>query len=189
MKRTGILGGTFDPPHLGHLIVANEVLEALSLDEVRLMPNHIPPHKKYNEDVTSNDRLQMVRISINSNPKLSLETIELGREGASYTYDTIEALREREPDTQFYFIIGADMIEYLPKWHRVEELMKMVQFVGVQRPSYKEETSYPVIMVEMPQIDLSSSLIRQRVKEGKSIRYLVHEDVQKYIEVNKLYES
>ncbi|MBM7691838.1 nicotinate-nucleotide adenylyltransferase [Peribacillus deserti] len=189
MKRAGILGGTFDPPHIGHLIVANEVLEALSLDEVRFMPNHTPPHKKKNEKVTSHDRLQMVRISVNSNPKLTAETIELGRDGASYTYDTIKALQEQEPDTKFYFIIGADMIEYLPKWYKVDELMEMVQFVGVQRPTYKEETSFPVIMVDIPQIDLSSSLIRKRVKEGKSIKYLVHEEVQKYIEVNRLYES
>ncbi len=185
----GILGGTFDPPHMGHLIVANEVAEALMLDEVRLMPNHIPPHKKLNVKVTAENRLEMVMLAVESNPRLKPEPFEIGQEGTSYTYETIKALREREPDVEFYFIIGADMIEYLPKWHKVDELAQLIQFVGVKRPEYNEETEYPVLLVDIPQIDLSSSLIREKLKSGKSIKYLVPEKVEKYIEENTLYES
>ncbi|WP_409297567.1 nicotinate-nucleotide adenylyltransferase [Peribacillus sp. SCS-26] len=189
MKKVGILGGTFDPPHIGHLIVANEVREALELDEVRLMPNSVPPHKKKNGQAAADDRLEMVRLAVKTNPGLSAEGIELNREGLSYTYDTIAELKELEPDSAFYFIIGADMIEYLPKWHKIDELVKLVQFAGVRRPNHSIETPYPVKMVEMPQIELSSSIIRERIKEGRPIRYLVTEEVRSYIEVNGLYGS
>ncbi|PLS15162.1 nicotinic acid mononucleotide adenylyltransferase [Bacillus sp. M6-12] len=189
MKKAAILGGTFSPPHLGHLLIANEVLYALDLDEVRFMPNHIPPHKVQPLGVSDKDRVRMLELSIEGNSCFSIEGVELEREGPSYTYDTVRILQEMEPDTEFYFIIGADMIEYLPKWHRIDELMNLIQFVGVKRPQYKEETDYPIIMVESPQLLLSSSLIRQRIEDGITIKYLVDDKVRRYIEENKLYGS
>lgn len=189
MRKIGILGGTFDPPHVGHLMIANEVLTALQLDEVRFMPNHTPPHKQKTESISNDDRIEMLRLSIQDNEHFSLELTEIESPGTSYTYETIKWLKEKEPDTDFHFIIGADMIEYLPKWHKIDELVKLVQFVGVQRPPYHTDTQYPVKIVDAPQIYLSSSYIRNKVKDGLSIKYLVVPAVEKYIEENSLYES
>ncbi|WP_042345770.1 nicotinate-nucleotide adenylyltransferase [Bacillus massiliigorillae] len=189
MKKVGILGGTFDPPHIGHVIVANEILTALELDEIRFMPNHTPPHKEKTQGVSNEDRVEMLRLSIKDNPKFTLELIELDSPGASYTFYTMEKLKEKEPDTAFYFIIGADMIEYLPKWHRIDELVGLVQFVGVQRPPFTTNTTYPIELIDAPLIYLSSSIIRKKVKNGVSIKYLVAPAVEEYIEENSLYET
>ncbi|MGM9928600.1 MAG: nicotinate-nucleotide adenylyltransferase [Bacillus sp. (in: firmicutes)] len=189
MKKVGILGGTFDPPHIGHAIIANEVLSALQLDEVRFMPNHTPPHKQKTEGVSNDERVEMLKLTIQDQPKFKMELRELENPGASYTYNTMKDIVEEEPDTKFYFIIGADMIEYLPKWHRIDELVELVQFVGVERPPYKTTTKYPLIMVDVPNIYLSSSIIRRKVGKGASIKYLVAPAVEKYIEENSLYET
>ncbi|WP_456273961.1 nicotinate-nucleotide adenylyltransferase [Bacillus sp. AK031] len=188
-KRVGLLGGTFNPPHLGHLIIANEVLSQLNLDEVRFMPAGIPPHKKLTGDTTSHQRKRMVEEAIKEHPQFILESVELDREGTSYTYETVQLLTEREPDSQFYFIIGGDMIEYLPKWHKINELSQLVQFTGVKRPGYKENTPYNVKMVKVPQIEISSTMIRDRISTGRTIKFLVPERVSDYIREEKLYEK
>lgn len=186
-KKIGILGGTFDPPHLGHLLIANEVLTQLELDEVKFMPNKMPPHK---EDLSDeNDRLQMVQLAIADHPLFSIEDIELHREGLSYTYDTMLILTKRYPDNDYYFIIGADMVEYLPQWYKIDELVKLVRFVGTARPNFEVDTNYPVELVDVPQVDISSSMIRERVKAGRSIKYLLPDPVIQYIEENQLYGS
>jgi nicotinate-nucleotide adenylyltransferase len=187
MKKVGILGGTFDPPHYGHLLIANEVLSALSLDEVWFMPNHEPPHKKKSHSVKDSDRVRMIELAIKGNEAFKLQTIELEREGPSYTIDTMEMINNMYEGDQFFFIIGADMIEYLPKWHRIDELVKLVQFVGVQRPSYSHQTDFPVLYVEVPGVDVSSSMIRDRVKCEKTVRYLLPDAVIEYIEEKHLY--
>ena len=186
MKRVGILGGTFDPPHMGHLIVAEGIRDALRLDEIRFLPNNLPPHKA-KTSTTNQERLDMLERSIKGNPYFQIDTIEWEREGPSYTIDTIKLLKEREPSAEWYFIIGADMIEYLPKWKQVDELASLVHFTGVKRPGYREETNYPVTMAEIPEISISSSLIRSKIREGKSIKYLVTEEVKLDIEENRLY--
>lgn len=188
-KKVGILGGTFNPPHMGHLIIANEVLHALNLDEVRLMPNASPPHKKKDERVTEADRLKMVKLAVKDVPKLNVETIELERGGTSYTLDTMELLQEREPKTTFFFIIGGDQVEYLPNWYRIEELVKKIQLVGVPRPNTMFKTAYPIIKLEIPQIDLSSSVIRSRFADGKTTQFLVPEAVRDFIQKEKFYET
>lgn len=187
MKKIGILGGTFDPPHNGHLIIANEVLSELQLDEIWFMPNQEPPHKKKSESVKNEDRLQMIKQAIAGNNAFRIETIELEREGPSYTVDTMKIINEQYPNHQFYFIIGADMIEYLPKWHNIDELVKLVQFVGVERPDYSHQTDYPVLYVDVPAIEVSSSMIRDRLKMGKTVRYLLPDSVIQYIEEKHLY--
>lgn len=187
-KKVGLLGGTFNPPHMGHLVIAEQVLEKANLDEIRFLPNHVPPHKQADKSVSVEQRLFMLQKAIKSNPHFSIERIELEREGASYTYDTIKLLTEREEDTEFSFIIGGDMIEYLPRWYRIEELQEMVRFIGVNRPSYSHDTTFNVQLVEVPAIDISSSYIRNTVKQGQSVRYLVPEDVYRFIKEEKLYE-
>lgn len=189
MKKIGILGGTFDPPHNGHLLIANEVLQELKLDEIWFLPNQEPPHKQKSEGASNGDRVEMLELATCGHPNFYIEKIELERLGPSYTYDTMKLLTEKYPNNQFYFIIGADMIEYLPKWNKIDELIHLVQFVGVNRPDYREVTSYPIIHVSVPEMGVSSKLIRSRIKEKKSIRYLVPDEVLAYIEENKLYGS
>jgi nicotinate-nucleotide adenylyltransferase len=189
MKKVGILGGTFDPPHYGHLLIANEVRSALELDKIWFMPNHEPPHKKKPESVEDEDRLHMLELAIAENANFSIQPIELERKGPSYTVDTMKILHTEYPDHQFYFIIGADMIEYLPKWHDIDILVNLVQFVGVKRKSYRHQTDYPVLYIDVPAIDVSSSMIRDRVKKGQTVRYLLPDSVIDYIEEKQLYGS
>ncbi|MED3661497.1 nicotinate-nucleotide adenylyltransferase [Ureibacillus sp. FSL K6-8385] len=187
MKKVGILGGTFNPPHIGHLIMANEVYHALKLDEVRFMPNAIAPHKTMPKDSTAENRLRMVELLVKPFKEFTVETIELERGGVSYTYDTMVALKEREPDTEFYFIIGGDMIDTLHTWHKIDELLELVKFVGIRRPGTKSQTSYDIIMVEAPEIALSSTLIRKRFATGGTLRFLLPPEVEAYIRKEGLY--
>lgn len=187
MKKVGILGGTFNPPHYGHLLIANEVLAALDLDEIWFMPNGEPPHKKKVESISDEERLQMIKMAIKGNEAFRIETIELTRKGPSYTVDTMRLMNQQYPEYQFFFIIGADMIEYLPKWRHIDELVKLVQFVGVERPSYSQLTDYPVLYVDVPAVDISSSMIRERLKNGKTVRYLLPDSVINFIEEKHLY--
>lgn len=184
--KVGILGGTFDPPHYGHLIIAQEVLTVLNLDEIWFIPTNVPPHKE-NAKSSGNDRIEMVKRAIEGNSKFILQEIEFERSGPSYTYDTITLLYNRYPNVAFYFIIGADMVEYLPKWHHIEELVKLIQFVGVKRPNFKVKSAYPIIEVEVPQVEISSSEIRERFLGNRNTKYFLPENVKQYIEEKNLY--
>lgn len=187
MKKIGILGGTFDPPHHGHLLIANEVLSALDLDEIWFMPNQEPPHKQKSKSITNEDRLEMLKLAIEGNQQFRIQTIELERKGPSFTVDTMKIIRANYNKYQFFFIIGADMIEYLPKWYKIDELVQLVQFVGVERPEYSHDTIFPIIYVDVPAMEVSSSIIRERLKKGKPVRYLLPDSVIQYIEENHLY--
>ena len=186
-KRVGIMGGTFNPPHIGHLIIAQQAGLQLGLDKVFFMPDAEPPHIDEKPFIQGEHRKLMVEETIKGNELFDLEVIELERGGKSYTVDTMKELTKKNPDVDYYFIIGADMVEYLPKWERIEELMKLVNFVGVGRPGYKEDSIYPVIWVDSPKLDISSTVIRKMVKSGQSVRYLVTEKVEEYIEKEGLY--
>lgn len=185
MKRTGLLGGTFDPPHLGHLLIAEEVRLALGLEEIWFIPSNVPPHKQ--TLTRTNDRVQMVERAIADHPNFKMHTIELTRTGKSYTVDTMKSLQEMYPETRFSFIIGADMVEYLPKWHDIETLIETVQFVGVQRTGYSVETDLPVEIIDIPLFDVSSTMIRERISSGVKVRYYLPEAVNGYIEEHELY--
>lgn len=186
-KQVGILGGNFNPVHNAHLLVADQVRQQLCLDEVFLMPEFIPPHVDKKETIAEQHRLNMLMLAINGIEGLDIETIELERQGISYTYDTMKYLTENNPDTDYYFIIGADMVEYLPKWHRIDELVELVQFVGVQRPKYKVGTSYPVIWVDVPLMDISSTSVRELIKTGHTPNFMVPQSVLAYIKKAGLY--
>lgn len=188
MKRIGILGGTFDPPHIGHLLIAEEVRIALSLDKVWFIPSSIPPHKQAAFS-TATHRISMVKKAIQSNTSFVVKTLEIERIGKSYTVDTINILKEKYPDVEFYFIIGADMVEYLPKWHRIDELVKLVTFVGVNRLGFHVESTYPILNIEVPTIDISSTLIRNRIMNDISVNYLLPHLVYDYIKEQQLYEK
>ncbi len=188
MKKIGILGGTFNPPHTGHLIIANEVRHSLGLDEVRLMPTFTPPHKELSSGGTAQQRLSMVELAVKDIEGLVSSSFEVDKAGVSYTYDTMIALTEAEPDVHFYFIIGGDMIDVLTTWHRVDELMELITFVGVKRPGSNGETSYPLRYVAIPEIDLSSTLLRKRFEEKGTVTLLIPEAVESYIREVGLYE-
>ncbi len=186
-KQVGILGGNFNPIHNAHLVVADQVRQQLGLDQVLLMPEFKPPHVDTKTTIDESYRLDMLELAIEGVEGLSIEKIELERKGISYTFDTMQLLKQKNPDTDYFFIIGADMVDYLPKWHRIDELVKMVQFVGVQRPKYKTGTSYPVIWVDIPLMDISSSMIRDFIKNNRQPNYLLPGSVLDYINEKGLY--
>lgn len=187
-KQVGILGGNFNPVHNAHLVVADQVRQQLGLDQVLLMPEFIPPHVDKKETIDEQHRLKMLQLAIEGIEGLDIETIELERKGVSYTYDTMKLLTEKNPDVDYYFIIGADMVDYLPKWHKIDDLMQLVQFVGVQRPKYKAGTSYPVIWVDVPLMDISSSMLREFIGKNRKPNFLLPKSVLDYIEKEGLYQ-
>lgn len=186
-KQIGILGGNFNPVHNAHLVVADQVRQQLGLDQVLLMPEYQPPHVDKKETIDEQHRLAMLELAIEGVEGLGIETLELDRKGISYTYDSMKILTQANPDTDYYFIIGADMVDYLPKWHRIDDLVSLVQFVGVQRPKYKAGTSYPVIWVDVPLMDISSSMVRDFIKKDRKPNYLLPAPVLDYIEKEGLY--
>ncbi len=186
-KAVGILGGNFNPVHYAHLIIADQVYHQLGLDKIYLMPSFEPPHVDQKTTINAEDRIEMLKKSVATNNNLDLELTEIRRQGKSYTYDTMKELIERNPDVDYYFIIGGDMVEYLPKWHRIAELVDMVQFVGIKRPQCANTSPYPIIWVDVPAIDISSSLIRKKVAAGCSIKYFTPDSVIDYIQEKGLY--
>lgn len=188
-QQVGIMGGTFNPPHLGHLIMAEQVGTQLGLDKVLFMPDATPPHVDTKKTLPAKHRVEMVKRAIADNSLFELSMAEIERGGVSYTYDTIVALKKQYPNTDFYFIIGGDMVDYLPTWHRIDDLVQLVQFVGIQRTGYSRQTPYPVLWVDAPLVDISSTQIRNKVQQGCSIRYLVPTKVADYIEEEGLYRE
>ncbi|MGM9982990.1 MAG: nicotinate-nucleotide adenylyltransferase [Limosilactobacillus sp.] len=189
--RVGIYGGTFNPIHNAHLLVADQVGQSLSLDQVRFMPDATPPHVDKKTAIAADLRLAMIKLAIKDNPLFAIEESELQRGGVSYTYDTMKKMIEQHPTTDYYFIIGGDMVDYLPKWHRIDELVRLPRFhfVGVRRPGAKNESVYPVIWVDVPLVSFSSTDIRRRVAQGLPIRYMVPDAVAAFIKEHHLYHE
>ena len=188
IKKVGILGGTFNPPHNGHIKMAQTVMEALKLDEVRFMPNAIAPHKHVQEDVSADMRLRMVELICWPYERFFPFNYEIRKGGLSYTYDTMKDLSESEHFTHFYFIIGGDMIDTLETWHEIDALSELVTFVGVMRPGTKGLSKYPVEIVEMEPMDISSTMIREKVARGESISHLVPLAIAQIIREEGLYD-
>lgn len=187
MKKVGILGGTFDPPHIGHLLIAEQVREAFSLEEIWFIPSNEPPHK---EKASTNafNRLNMLQLALKDHQAFKINEIELNRQGKSYTIDTVKTLQDQYPMVDFYFIIGADMVDYLPYWHKIDELLQRITFIGVSRPGYRLDSPYEILRLQMPMIDISSTLLRERLQQKRTVRYLIPEAVRSYIKEQDLYE-
>jgi nicotinate-nucleotide adenylyltransferase len=188
-RRVGLLGGTFDPPHLGHLVVAEQVRDALDLDEVRLLVAGDPWMK---DGVgAARHRVAMAAGVAADDPHLTVVDREVRRDGATYTAETLSELRTEEPDVEWFFLLGADAATSLPRWHRAEEAVALATFVVVGRPGTELDLGHPllqdVLRVDTPLIQISSTDIRQRVAEGRSIRYLVPPSVHRYIREHGLY--
>lgn len=186
MKRVGLFGGTFDPPHIGHLQIAEAVLACLQLDEIWFIPTYHPPHKD-DAETDSFHRLQMVKLMIEHEEKFMINTIELDRKGKSYTIDTVSQLEQEYPKTKFYFIIGGDQVTYLKHWKQIDQLIEKVQFVGVERPGVNWEEVPYVEKLSIPIMDVSSTEIREQIKAGMPFKQYVHEKVYAYIKEHELY--
>jgi nicotinate-nucleotide adenylyltransferase len=197
--RIGILGGTFDPPHIGHLVIAEEAREKLALAHVYFVPARQPPHK-LDEPVTPfEDRLAMLRLALDENPFFTLSLVEANRPGPSYTVDTLRELRrELPPATELYFIMGMDSLVNLPTWHRPQELIELCRLAVLRRPGYSAdmdalEEKIPgikacVVFIPAPELEISSTELQERVRAGHSIEYLVPDGVAQYIAEHHLYE-
>lgn len=195
---TGIIGGTFDPIHIGHLIAAEQARTKLRLTEVLFMPAGQPWFKANNGITAAYHRVEMVRLAISSNPSFKICTVEIGRTGPSYTIDTMTELRDRQGVGNPYFIIGSDSLEGFPLWKEPVKLLQTCRLIVVSRSGSMQmdlsslEAIVPglldnVTLLEMPIIDISSSDIRRRIAQGESIRYLVPVEVQQYIVKHRLY--
>ena len=199
-KKIGILGGTFNPVHTGHLLMAQTVRETCGLDRVLLMPCHTPPHKVCETLAPVADRLAMVRLAVADDPGLDVCTLETERGGVSYAVDTLAAFRAQNPACDPHFIIGMDSLRELHLWHRVEELLRICAFIvverpGIDRPVFPDELRLPApwperllaSVVRGRLCEVSSREIRMRVAENRPIRYLVMPAVEQYILRRGLY--
>ncbi len=204
-KRIGVMGGTFDPIHLGHLAAAQEAFEQFAMDEVVFVPAASSPFKQEEESQDAEKRYLMTVIATASHPRFQVSRLELERPGPSYTIETMRELRRAYgPRSEFFFIGGTDTIMELGAWREPEALLELCTFIAVERPGYEADkikkslsaserkrfTANPrIVSMKMPGMDLSSTDIRQRVREGRSIRYMVPWEVIGFIEKNGLYRN
>jgi nicotinate-nucleotide adenylyltransferase len=186
MLRLGLYGGSFDPIHHGHLILARQALEDLSLDRVIFIPAVESPFKPNQSGASAEDRLAMVRLAVQDEPAFTVDPLEIEREAPSYTIDTARTYRGQYPQETLFFLVGEDHLEALPKWNEFEELVCLVQFAILSRSDLPLNAEYPVVR---RRFDLSSTEIRNRVANNLPISYLVPENVVRYIQERKLYRG
>lgn len=184
MLRLGLYGGSFDPIHHGHLILARQALEDLSLDRVIFIPAAESPFKPNSTNASAEDRITMVRLAIEGEAAFSYDPLEVEREAPSYTIDTARTYRARHPNETLFFLVGEDHVAALPTWNEFEALDRLVQFAILSRSDQPPELKYPVVH---RRFDLSSTEIRNRVANDLSISYLVPQCVLHYIQERKLY--
>jgi nicotinate-nucleotide adenylyltransferase len=195
--RVGILGGAFNPPHLGHLVCAQEALVQLELDRVVFVPVGEAPHRTLDDDPGPEARLEMVELAMADDERFVASRIEMDREGPSYTADTLEQLRADAPDDELFLILGGDQAAALASWHEPEKVLERATLAVFERLSWGRNAiiikigrmpgAERVRYLDMPLIQVSSSSIRRRVREGVPIRYLVPDKVVEYIATNELY--
>jgi nicotinate-nucleotide adenylyltransferase len=188
----GLFGGSFNPPHVAHRVVANVVRDQFDLDEVWWIPNAQPPHKPATELADAEHRLAMTRAATNGDPGFRVSDIEIRRDGVSYTVDTVRALQEQHPETTFALIIGSDSLDSFASWHCPDEIADRVPIIVYKRPGPIESVAAPrfanrVRFVAAPVMEISGTEVRLRRRAGRSIRYFVPEPVRTYIEENDLY--
>jgi nicotinate-nucleotide adenylyltransferase len=195
----GILGGTFNPPHIGHLICAQEALVCLQLDTVVWIPAGVPPHREVEDDPGAEARYEMCDLTVSSDERFALSRVEIDREGPSYTSDTLRSLRNSSPDDELFLILGGDQAASLRSWHEPEEVLTLATIAVVERTGWPRPAigvklsglrgAERLVFFDMPRVDISSSMVRRRAREGKPIRYLVTDAVANYIGAQSLYGS
>lgn len=199
-RKLGVFGGTFDPIHLGHLIVAEEAAERLGLERVFFVPAKDPWRKPRQDVAKAVDRLEMVRLAVEGNDRFSVSTVDMEREGPSYSVDTLGDLRRSEgASAEFHFILGYDALGDLPNWREPGRLADLARLVAVVRPGYRVDwralgkvvasAKERIVLLEIPEVGISSTELRKRVAEGKSIRYWVPESIDAYIRGQGLYRT
>ena len=200
LNKIGIMGGTFDPIHLGHLFIAETALHNLKLDKILFIPTGSPPHKNNLNITPAHHRLIMAELAINDNPKFQLSDIEIKRNGKSYTIDTVRELKSIYKGVDFVFITGTDSFVEMETWENCRDLFKEITIVVARRLNYDNESFYErkqyfnmkygakIIDMRLPLLEISSSDIRDRIKKGSPIRYLVPYDVREYIKKHGLYK-
>ena len=186
--RVGLFGGTFNPIHLGHLLLAESARESLSLDRVLFIPNRQPPHKPSAGLLPGTIRLKLVQLAIRNHPAFAASDIELHRDGPSYTVETVKLLRRQAPGAQLFLIMGEDMLAV--RWQAWSELKRLCTVVVAGRPGAKgRRAERGITRIPMPQVEISAAAIRARVAAGRSIRYLVPDVVARYIREHRLYHT
>lgn len=195
--RIGILGGTFNPPHLGHLICAQEAYIELELDRVTLIPARIPPHKPVEDEPGPAHRLELCRVAVGDDERFDVSDVEITREGRSYTVDTLELLHSQDPESELFLIVGGDIAAGLPKWRAPERVLSLATLAvagrrGTSRAEVDEALSglpggERTEFFQMPTISVSSTVLRRRVRAGQPIRYYVPDPVVSYIDHHRLY--
>ncbi len=195
--RVGILGGAFNPPHVGHLVCAQEALVQLELEKVVLMPVGHAPHRELEDDPGAEARLEMVELAVGDDARFAVSRAELDRSGPSYTVDTLRELLEKAPDDELFLILGGDQAAALPGWHEPETVLSLATVAVVERTNWSRSAiaikigrlrgAERIRYLDMPVMQVSSSAIRRRVADGRPIRYLVPDRVASYIGANSLY--
>jgi nicotinate-nucleotide adenylyltransferase len=200
LARVGLLGGSFNPPHVGHMLCAQEALVALELERVLLMPVHAPPHKALDADPGPEVRLDLCRLAVADAPGVEVSDLEIARAGRSYTVDTLKALHDADPEDDLTFIAGADQACGLPSWREPSAVLELAELAVAEREAWRREdvrealSGLPgalerVRFFSMPRIDISSSLVRRRVADGQPIRWLVPDAVARAIAERGLYRT
>lgn len=202
MKRIGIMGGTFDPVHNGHLLLGKQAYEEYQLDEIWYMPSHIPPHKKDHTITAGTDRIEMLKLALKDLPYCIVSDFEMKREGNTYTAHTLELLKEEAPENQFYFIIGADSLFQLEQWYHPEKVMALTSFLvsgreypGAERTMeaqiayLSEKYGARIYPLHNEEIRVASADIRRRISEGVSVSGDIPETVEQYIKTRGLYTA
>lgn len=199
IKKIGILGGTFNPIHVGHLILAQNAAEWCNLAKVLIIPSGVSYLKKQSEIASKEHRINMVKASIDSNDLFELSTIETDREGNSYTFETLKLLEEQYQDAKFFYIIGADTLFNIEYWKHPEIIFQKSSIICAKRDSYSDEMyadkirylkdkfDAHITLMDIPEVDISSSHIRKLLYDGKSARYYITDGVNRYIKENNLY--
>jgi nicotinate-nucleotide adenylyltransferase len=201
--RRGIFGGSFDPVHLGHLILADSCREAAGLDRIVFMPAAVPPHKRDRQLTSPQQRIEMLKLATGGNEHFELSTLELDRGGVSYTVDTLRQLRERHLDDELFLLLGADSLRDFPTWREPGEICELATLLVCRRgglppldfgvlgdlvPADRREY-FARCQIEMPLIEISSTDLRQRAADGRSLRYRVPRAVEEYIRQQGLYKT
>lgn len=195
--RIGILGGTFNPPHLGHLICAQEAYLQLKLDRVTLIPARIPPHKPVEDEPGPDHRLELCRVAVGDDERFDVSDVEITREGQSYTVDTLELLHSQDPESELFLIVGGDIAAGLPRWREPERVLSLATLaVAGRRGTSRAEVDEALgglpggeraEFFQMPTISVSSTVLRRRVRAREPIRYYVPDPVVSYIDRHRLY--
>jgi len=199
MARIGILGGTFDPPHVGHLILAEYAADALDLTRVLFVPAADPPHKREEHKTPVEQRIRMLQLAVDGNPRFSISRVDADRPGPHYSVDMIRLIQAENPGDELYFLMGGDSLNNLPQWYQPEALIKLCKLAVMARAGSSvqlhmhtdvlPELAERLVILDTPMIEISSTQITERLALGKSVRYLVPESVLAYIQSCHLYES